>query len=187
MALTPAQNAVIKADILAQPDLQNIPNNTDGAIDIAKAYNLPAVPELKVWATNAKVNDISNAIDWSKFTPTDVPDGNAITTNRLLVIQTKQINLQNLLQGRVTVDASKPNIRAGLRDAVIALPAGVAGANVSAGGASGVDVLNACLRSATRLEKLLSLGPAPALGGVTADIMGFEGTVGFQAIENARI
>ena len=187
MALTPAQNALIKADILAQPDLQNLPNNADGAYEIARLYNLPAAPAFQVWATNAKVNDISNAIQWGKYTPVDVPDGTALYTNRLLAIQTKQINLQSLLQGRTTVDASKANIREGLRDAVISLPAGAGGGAVAAGGASGVDVLTACLRNATRLEKLLSAGPAPTLGGITADIMGFEGTVTYQAIETARI
>lgn len=187
MALTPAQNALIKADIIAKPDLAVQPNNADGNIEIARLYNLPSNPVVKVWATNAKVSDISDAIQWDKFTPVDAADETNIYTNRLLLIQTKQINLQSLLQGRTTVDASKPNVRAGLRDAVIALPAGVAGAAVSAGGVSGVNVLNACLRTATRLEALLSTGAAPPLGGVTADIMGFEGAVGYQAIETARI
>ena len=130
--------------------------------------------------------DIGSAIQWDKFTPVDAADETNVYTNRLLLIQTKQINLQSILQGKTTVDVSKPNIRAALRDAVIALPAGVAGAAVSAGGASGVNVLNACVRLGTRLEKLLSTGPQ-ATGTVTADIMGFEGAVGYQAIETARI
>ena len=183
--MTPAQLAAIKADIIASGDMNTIPQGSDGSDAIAKLYNAPASPSFLVWKTNASVNDIFDALDWSKYTPTDSPEATGIYSARALAIQTKQMNLQNMLIGRDKIDASKANIRAGLRDAVIQLPSGVGGAFVAAGGASGVTVLNTCVRNATRLEKLLSIGNGTT-GTVTAGILGFEGNVNYQMIEEAR-
>ncbi len=185
--MTPAQLAAIKADIAANPDLNAYPNNSDGSYEIARLYNLTASPQQLVWRTDAPVQAIYDAIDWTKFTPVDVPDATSapLATARLLAIQTKQMNLQNMLQGRTTVDASKANIRAGLRDAVVALPAGANGAAVTAGGASGATVLAACVRPATRMEKLLKLSDATT-GSTTAALLGFEGACTYQDIDAAR-
>ena len=86
---------------------------------------------------------------------------------------------------RDKIDGRKANIRAALRDAVIALPAGVAGAAVTAGGASGATVLTALTRNATVTEKIL-VTSSPTTGNVTAGLMGFEGTVTYQDVEAAR-
>ena len=182
---TATQKAAIKADIIANTDLNSIINNEDGAFAIAFLYNLPASPDFLVWNTNAAVKDIFDAITWANYTPTDAADNTATQTNRLLAVQTKQMNLQNMLQGRDSIDAGKANIRTGLRDAVIALPSGVGGASVSAGGASGVTVLTACTRKSTRLEKLLSTGSAQT-GTVTANLPGWEGMTNYQEIFDAR-
>jgi hypothetical protein len=184
--MTPAQLVAIKNDIAAAVDLNVFPNNDDGNDAIARLYNIIAVPNQFVWRTDTPVKDIFDAIDWSKYTPVDVADGTAIYTNRLLAIQTKQMNLQTMLFGRTSIDASKPNIRAGLRDAVIALPAGVNGNLVVSGGASGVTVLNACTRLCTRIEKLLLLNNNTQTGTVAAGIMGFEGAVTAADINAAR-
>ena len=189
MALTTQQLQIIKADIAASPDMNTLPANSDGSFEIARLYNLASTTD--VWRTDAPTKAIFDAINWSAYTPTDVPSVGdtaaqaVLFTNRLLSIQTKQMNLQNMLIGRETIDASKANIRAGLRDAVIALPSGTNGAAVSAGGASGVTVLTACVRKATRIEKLLSTGPT-TIGTVSANVMGFEGNVSYQDIEAAR-
>jgi hypothetical protein len=184
MAFTTAQATIIQADVAADPVLSLLPHNTDGAFAVAEAYNKLATPDFMVWATDASVYKIYDAIDFTKYTPADAAAENTIGTQRLLIIQTKQMNLQNMLQGRTTIDSSKANIRSGLRDATIALPAGVAGANVTAGGAGGSNVLNACLRKATRLEKLLTTGPQTT-GTVTADVMGFEGATNYPDIQAA--
>ena len=176
MSLTVAQMAVVKSDVLANNDLNTQPHTADGFFEIARLYNLPPAVQQLVWRTEAPVSAIFDAITWANFTPNDVADVTALYTNRVLLIQTKQMNLQNMLVGRLTLDASKLNIRVGLRDAVIQLPAGTAGALVSAGGAGGVTVLTACTRNATRIEKLLSSTVA-AIGGVTANLLGFEGNV----------
>jgi hypothetical protein len=183
MSLTTQQLQTLKTAIAADPVLAAKPNNSDGAFDIAAAMNLPVAAN--VWRTDARVQAINDAINWSLYTPTDTPDGTATWTNRILAIQTKQMNLQLMLQGRDTVDASKANVRAGLRDAVIAVPAGASGAAVSPGGASGVNVMNACIRPGLRIEILLKTGDATT-GGVTAAIMGYEGIISYQDVEAAR-
>ena len=183
MALTTAQIAALKADILANSDLNSQPMSNLGSLEIAKLYN--AASTTPVWRTDAPVSAINDAIDWSKFTPVDAVDATVIYTNRLLMIQTKQINLQSILQGRTTVDASKANVRAGLRDAVIALPAGAAGATVAAGGAGGVTVLNAMTRMATRFEKLFA-GADATTGPTTAKLLVIEGAVSGDDIQTAR-
>jgi hypothetical protein len=183
MPLTSAQYAALKADILASPDMASQPMTSAGALTIADLYNAASTTD--VWRTDAPAQAIYDAIDWSKFTPVDAADGTTIYTNRLLLIQTKQMNLTNILQGRSTVDASKANLRAGLRDAVIALPAGVSGAAVAAGGVSGVNVLNACLRKATRFEKLFATNTATT-GSVTANLLVLEGQVSVDDIQIAR-
>ncbi len=182
--MTSAQLATLKAAIVADNALNSQPMNSDGAFAIAEALNLPASPSVSVWRPDAPVQAINDAIDWAKFTPADAADGTTIFTNRLLLIQTKQMNLQSMLVGRDTVDASRANVRAGLRDAVINIPAGVGGANVVAGGASGINVMNNCVRPALRIESILSTGQATT-GGVTAKIMGFEGQVDYQDVIQA--
>lgn len=183
MSLTTAQLATLKADILASSDMNTQPMTSGGALVIAGLYNVQSVTD--VWRTEAPVQNIYDAIDWSKYTPTDAADSTAVYTNRLLLIQTKQMNLQNILTGRSTVDASKTNLRAGLRDAVIALPAGASGAAVTAGGTSGVTVLNALTRKATRFEKLFATSTATT-GTVTANLLVLEGNVSVDDVQAAR-
>ena len=186
--MTPSQLAAIKADILANADMNTLPANSDGSFAIAALYNQPAVPTFTVWRTDASVAAILDAINWSLYTPNDAADGTAIYTNRLLAVQTKQMNLQNMVQGRDRLDCSKVNIRAGLRDAVTSVPAGTGGAAVSPGGASGAAVLNNCTRPATRIEKLLATASqgSDTTGAVTARVLGFEGSVSYQDIDAAR-
>jgi hypothetical protein len=102
------------------------------------------------------------------------------------LIQTKQMNLQNMLVGRSSIDSSKANIREGLRDATIAIPAGTAGALVYPGTANGTAVMNACLRAttATRFEKLFSSGAATT-GAVTAEVLVIEGLLSVEEVHVA--
>lgn len=185
MSLTSEQNATLKAAIIADPALNAQPNNSDGAIAIANALNLYPVVDFLVWGTVVPTQTIINAIDGSKYTPSDAADGTATYTNRILACQTKQISLQTLVQGRESIDASKSSIRAWLRDSVIQCPAGAAGALIAPGGASGVDALNACTRKATRVEQILSTGSATT-GNTTANLLGFEGAISYQDVETAR-
>lgn len=127
-----------------------------------------------VWRTDAPVSAILDSITWSSYTPNDAPDATTLWLNRALASQIKQMNLQIMLQGRSTVDASKTTFRAGLRDAVIALPTGAGGASVAAGGASGATTLGVCTRLAKRVEAALVTAPQNT-GTVSASILTFEG------------
>lgn len=152
-----AQIQLIKADMLAKMAVGQ-PLNGLQEPAIAAYYNTATAND--IWRTDAPVDDIVDAVSWDKYTPVDVADATALYTNRLLIIQTKQMNLQSMLIGRAIVNAAKANIRGGLRDAVVAIPAGALGANVSPGGASGATVLLACIRKATNAEMVLSTAAA---------------------------
>lgn len=178
--MTPSQNAVIKADILANPDLNSAPMNGDGAWAISDLYNLIAIPDFYVWRTNVPTQEIFDAITWANLTPADVADGTQIWLNRAMACQGKQFNIQTLVTGRDFINASKVNIRVGFQDALTQIPSGVGGANRAAGWATLQLIMS---RKATRLEKLLATGAGtqaiPAL-------MSFEGLVNYQTIQAAR-
>jgi hypothetical protein len=175
MTLTTAQYQTLKTAINAETDPTFVGYRQTGQTGaMANWYNLAAVPAFAVWRTDAPVSAILDGITWTNFTPTDVADGSGLHTERVLITQTKQMNLQTMVFGRDTIDASKANIRAGLRDAVIQLPTGASGAAVSAGGASGINVLTPCTRSASNAEKVFAGAPATT-GSVTANLLGWEG------------
>ena len=184
--LTTAQLQALKTALFAEtaPALVGyIANGQNGLV--AEWLNQTASPTFSVWRTDARVSSIIDAIDLSKYTPNDVVlDGDSGDTlhrknGRLLTSQTKQMNLQLLLQGRDTINAALVTVRAGLRDAVIAVPTGAGGAATSPGGASGATVLAACVRPATRAEKILATASqaSDTTGTTTARVMGYEGGV----------
>ncbi len=162
MALTLAQKQTLKAAIDGNPTWAAYPQNSDGYADLAAVLNQTASPAFTVWRTDAPVANIIDAVTWANYTPNDAVGGSdtdpllSRKIGWLLTSQTKQMNLQLMLQGRDTLNCSKATLRAGLRDAVILVPTGAGGANTSPGGASGVTVLTACTRSATEGEKILA-------------------------------
>lgn len=188
--MTPAQLDAIKADIAANPDLAAFPQTQDGADGVAQLYNAFDAT-FKVWNTAAPTDAIFDAVDWTKYTPNmkplvgDIPARAAFIMNNALLTNIKQMNLQNMLFGRQSIDGSKLGIRKGLQDSVTGVPAGAAGADVDPGGALGVTVVTALVRPARRIEKLL-VTSTPTTGGVTAGLMGFEGQVSYPDIVAAR-
>ena len=185
MSLTTAQQATLAAAIQAAPDLNSQPAGSDGAFEVARLLNLPSSPVVTLWRTDAPVADIFDAIDFTKYTPTDAPDETVSKLTRSINLQIKQINLQLLLQGRDRVNANKANVRNALRDAVISLPSGVGGASTSSGGASGATVLTACTRTALRGEGILA-GADTTTGSVTAKLIGYEGQISLSDVLTAR-
>jgi len=183
--MTPAQLQALNTAINATPAWSAIPNNDDGHFALAALLNQAASPAFPVWRSEVPVESLIDGIDGAKYTPTDVPDATATFTNRLLAIQTKQMNLQNLIVGRATLNCSKTNVRAWLRDAVIQVPAGANGANVNPGGTNGGTVLALCTRSATSGEKVLA-GAQETTGGVTANVLGYEGQISPSDVQQAR-
>jgi hypothetical protein len=192
MTLTPAQAATLKAAINANPTWAAYPLEGDGPFDLAAVLNQPASPAFSVWRTDAPVNAIVDAINWANYTPSEAIAASdpALSQQvaRLLTIQTKQMNLQLMLQGRESLNCARPNVRAGLRDAVIQIPSGSGGASTSPGGASGVTVLNACVRNATEAEKIFAAQSqaSDTTGSVTARVMTFEGNLSASDIQQAR-
>lgn len=184
--LTSSQLAVLAADIANDPAFTGLVPGSNSAYFIAAAYDQPASPAVNVWDSNVSVDRIHDAIDYTKYTPAVAVDGTTTYSNYVLQIQTKQMNLQNMIMGRTQIDARKANIRNGLKDATTLIPAGAAWANVNPGGVSGVNVLNAMLRStqATRAEKLFSSGSFTT-GTVTAESLVFEGPLNYEDVKSA--
>lgn len=182
--LTTQQQAALKAYVLADPVLSLLAPGWDNADTIAQAFKKTATPTFLVWRSDTPTKDIRNAITFSAYTPNDAADNTATFTNRALLAQTKQINLQIMLQGVDRLDCTGAQVRADLRDAVIQLPTGTGGAMVAAGGASGSNVLNACTRPANILEKVLA-GASSTTGTVTANMLGFEGSVSGPEVHTA--
>ena len=183
MALTPSQLTTLAAHIRANTDpavVSALANGQDN--EIARLYNLPASPAFPLWRTDASVDAIIDSITWASYTPNDKVSGTDTdpTLSRkigwLLEIQTKQMNLQLMLQGRSSINANKASLRAGLRDAVIQVPSGVGGAATAPGGASGANVMSAMTRNASLVEKALA-GAQETTGTVTANLVGFEGQI----------
>jgi hypothetical protein len=165
----PARLAALKADILANSDLNTKPNNGDGDYEIAALYNLPKSPDYWVWNSRVSTDVIMDAINWAALTPVDVPDTTQLWSNRLQLCLAKT-SLLGLALKRDYVDASKVNIRSGLQDVLSAVPSGVGGANNSAGWTA---VKTAMARKATRGEALFATGTGSAANPATAVIEGF--------------
>jgi hypothetical protein len=188
-----AQLLILRNAIAAAPALAALEENGDTDLFIADYFNAPSDPAVPVWNPAASVREIMDTFDWSKFTPTDtVLQSNVDTASlmrmdvRLELIRTKQTNLQLMLQGRETVDATLARFRGGLRDALIAVPAGVNGASVAVAGVSAVDALNACTRVATRAEALYANATPQTTGDVSARIMTFVGFLSPSDVAQAR-
>jgi len=150
--MTPEQYATLKALAVAdQTASAYLTNGQD--IQLAEWMNEPTT--VYVWRNNVPIDEVGDAITWANLTPLDAPDGTAAYTNRALLCQSKQFNLQIILQGRERVSGSKANLRAGLSDALLNVPSGAGGATQGAGWAA---VKAALTRFATRAEAALATG-----------------------------
>lgn len=194
MALSTSQLQTLKAAIDANPVWAAFPQNSDGYFNLAAVLNITAAPAFTVWHTETPTNAIIDAINLAGYTPNDTildaDSGDFLQrkNGRLLTSQTKQMNLQILLQGRDKLDCSKALVRSNLRDAVIQLPTGTGGAMTSPGGASGATTLTVCTRLATEAEKILAASAqgSDTTGTVTARVLGFEGKLSAADVQAAR-
>jgi hypothetical protein len=178
--MTPEQLATLKAAIAADPVLAAYPSWAASSYPIAAAFNELAITDFYVWKTDANINDVFDAVDWAKLTPADAPDSTATYTNRALLCQAKQLNLQILMQGRSSINAAKLKVRQGLTDSLQNVPAGVSGALLDAGW---IAVKQTLYRKATRAEKLFATGTGTT--GVPAT-MSFEGVLSPDDVQQAR-
>lgn len=182
MNLTTAQLQTLKAAIAAETDSGFVALRTEGATGaMADWLNVDASPDFMLWRSDAPVKDILNNIDLDAYTPNDNASETLIDIGRSFRAEIKQINLQILLQGRTEIDASLVTVRKALRDAVMNIPTGSAGANKNAAGNSGANALNACTRKATRGEKVFATGSATT-GSVTANVVSFTGRISNETV-----
>lgn len=182
--LTPAQKTTLLAAIQADPQIKSI-YDTGNDFLTAQALNVMAAPAFPLWNNRTNVQAIIDGMQLDKFTAVDPPDGSVLTTNRLLSVQVKQMNLQLMLTGRASIDAGLDTVRGNVRDAVIQVPAGAGGTMVTVGGASGVTTLTAMTRSALLIEKILA-GAQKTTGTVTANVIGWDGPISTGDIASLR-
>lgn len=169
--MTPAQILALHNKVIADPAALALIQARD--TPALKDYlNATATPDFVVWRSSTEANVINDAIIWANLTPTDPSDVTVLFTNRVLVCQAKQINLQILLQGQQSINSAKANIRTGLQDALTNIPSGTAGALMSAGWAGATGVKAAMTRLATVAEKLAATGAGTA---ATPAALSFEG------------
>lgn len=196
MALTLAQKTVLKAAIAGNPTWAAFSNDSDGNFNLAQVLNQTAVPAFKVWATAVATDRLLDQVDGTKYTPAAIITGTEVEPllsrkrGWLDEINVKLMMLQTLIGFRPSFNAALALNRGNLRDAVTQIPSGALDGNgkpglTSAGGTSGANVLNVCLRDATEGEKILTTG-SQTTGTVTADVMGFEGSLPPQDIQEAR-
>ena len=161
--LTPAQNATIKAAILADPTLNAQPNNSDGAFAIAAALNQNAVPDFFVWRTSVTPIEImQNGFDWTRI--------DNLTVGKARIWE--------FMMSTGVVNPSLANVRSGINATFTS----------GADAATRQAAFNHCQRLATRAEKLLAtgLGTTTTDQGVGPAVMGFEGYLSYQDVDTAR-
>lgn len=176
--LTTAQKTALKSFVQADPVLSLLPPNSDSYFTIAAALNVEAAGPWVVWRVTTAIDSIRNAIDWAKMTPAQAPDSTALQTNKYLLAQAKQINLNNLLTGSSTVVPSgQANLRAAFQDCLTQLPTKADGTNQPAGWTAVQTVMQ---RNATIAEKILSTGTGTAVS--PADL-GWEGKLSTSDVQ----
>lgn len=158
--LTTAQQAVLAADIAADPAFASLPHNSDGAYAIALIYNQIVSPEFVVWKTRVTRDDImQNGFDWAEVDNLTV--GKAHIWEWLFDNVGQQIN------------PAKVNVRAGIDECWKGTAAKLA---VRA------QVYDHCKRPATRAEKLFATGTGTDANPAT---MGYEGSLSYYDVQTA--
>jgi len=155
--LTTAQQAILKAAILADPELDAFPQNGDGAWGIAALLNLPAVPAFVVWRSDVPTKDCKKAMNWVEYIGRSVGERDAW-----------QFMLSN-----GTINPSDINVRQGIAD-IFSGPQAVA---------TRAALLAIATRTATRAEKLFATGDGTVASPGT---MGYEGNLSYQDVLEAR-
>jgi hypothetical protein len=157
MPLTPSQLTTLKNDINADPVLSVIPNNDDGAFQIAEVYNTIAVPNYIVWKTNVPTKECKKAMVWTEYIARSAGERDAW----IFMLSNGFIN------------AADVNVRQGILD----IFSGPGGVNTRA------NLTALAKRAATRAEKLFATGTGTDASPST---MSFEGNLSYQDVLTAR-
>jgi hypothetical protein len=157
--MTPAQTAAIKADILANADLNVFPNTLDGAFGIAELYRLNASPAVTVWKTNETVDTVGKVIVATSLAALVTAD-----STRLGVIVALNPGGFN---------PSRPDQRTFFDDVFSAV----------AGAPTRTALLALWKRLALRIEKLMATGTGSDASPAT---LTWEGPIAYQDVYTAR-
>lgn len=153
--LTPSQQATLRAAILANNDISGTAPGPDSAFAIADYLAVVASPTFIVWRTEVAADEIMrNGMDWTQV-------------DNLTVGKAR---IWDWLTRLGTINAAKPNVRAGI-DAAWAGTAQMLAVRAA--------IYVHCKRSANRIEKILATGTGTDISPAT---MGYEGTVSYQDI-----
>jgi hypothetical protein len=159
--LTPAQMQTLKTNIIADPILAAWPNNTDGAFEIAKAYNLQATPNFTLWKKVVTIVEVGTAMQ-------------STAVAGLTTANTSRLQVMAMYSGGV-FNPSLTDTRAAFDDVF----------SVAAGAQTRANLLALYKRFATRIEKLFAVGTgSDASPAVSAFADGF--TLTFQEVDEAR-
>lgn len=172
--MTPAQLSTLKTYILADQTMVAVGRNDT---EMARLLNLPST--FYVWRSTTPADEVTDAILLDRMTPVDTPDGTAIQTNRLLLCQAKQINLQIVLQGKETIATGRANIRAALSDALLNVPSGPGGVTQDAGWLGAGRVKATITRLASVAERVFATGSGTT---GTPGALVWEGVIGINDI-----
>jgi hypothetical protein len=159
MALTTQQLQTLRIAIDADPVLAAFPNNPDGHIEIAKAFNAAASPAFTVWKSNVSINAVGKAFNASELA--------GLSTLNNTRLQTLAIYLSG------GVDPSLTSNRAFFDD----IFSGAGGVNTRA------SLLVLWKRLATRGEKLYATGTGSDASPATLVV---EGAISARDVEEAR-
>ena len=153
--LTSTQKTALAADIAADPAFANIPHSSDGAFDIAAAYNLTASPDFIVWRSSVSAEEVmSNGFVWTAV--------DALTVGKA--------RIWDWMTRYGSINPSKANVRQGLADCF------------GAASAMATGIMPHLKRKATRAEKLFSTGTGSDASPAT---MGFEGNLVYDDVKQA--
>ena len=177
MALTAAQLTTLGNDIAANTNtapgtsgaIKDLAHDADNAFAVAAFYNLFPASDYFGWRDDVPIGDVYNTVTWANYTPQDPADSTVLYQNRALLCQTKQMNLQLLLQGRTTFDAGRTNLRTGLNDATTSIPSGAGGINKSGGWA---NILPNLSRKLMNGEKVFAFDDGVGTGNTITDPRG---------------
>jgi hypothetical protein len=163
---TPAQKAVIAADILANQDLSVNPNTDPGNQTIAALYNANATPDFWVWKTSVSEDDIVGqpSVDGTQFSWTAFIGRS----------QGERDGWMRLFRSG-KVNPSFTNVQQAIAD----IFSGAGAIPV----AQRTHILTAFRRKATRLEKLLASGAGSTAAPAT---LTFEGSADIIGIADVR-
>jgi len=158
MALTSAQQATLKAAILADPTLNAFPNTSDGNYDLcAQKLNVVASPAFIVWKGNVALGAIGKAMDGAEAA------GLTTANNTRL-----QVRAAYMAAGE---NPSVAGTRAFYDDIF------------STGGVTKASLLALWKRSALLGEKILATGTGSYASPAT---MGYEGNLSGVDVQTAR-